>query len=186
VGLLVLSPVIAVIAVAIKLDDGGSILYGQERTAVFGETFTVYKFRSMRPAEDDCTPDEDEVYRVTRVGGVLRKTHLDEIPQLWAILTGKMSVVGPRAVWTDEEVHLEDEATDWRNRWFVKPGLTGLAQINDVTSAEAEAKLRYNLEYIHRQSFWFDVKIVVRQLWSVVIDAVSVAVGRERPEESQE
>ncbi|MEF8783945.1 MAG: sugar transferase [Haloarculaceae archaeon] len=178
VGLVVLSPVIAAIAIAIKLDDGGAILYGQERTALFGETFTVYKFRSMRPADEECTPEADESDRVTRVGRVLRKTHLDEIPQLWAILTGKMSVVGPRAVWTDEELHLEAEASDWRKRWFVKPGLTGLAQINDVTSAEAEAKLRYDLEYIRQQSVWFDVKIVVRQIWQVVIDVLALVTGR--------
>ena len=83
-----------------------------------------------------------------------------------------MSVVGPRAVWTDEEIHLQEEAVSWRKRWFIKPGLTGLAQINNATSADVEAKLRYDLEYIRRQSFWFDLKIVVRQLWQVATDAV--------------
>jgi len=83
-----------------------------------------------------------------------------------------MSVVGPRAVWTDEEVHLEEETAAWRKRWFIKPGLTGLAQINEATSAEAEAKLGYDLQYIRQQSFWFDLKIVVRQLWGVGQDLV--------------
>ncbi|MFC7071578.1 sugar transferase [Halovenus rubra] len=163
----VLSPVIALIGVAIKLDDGGPLLYRQERTAVFGRTFTVRKFRSMVSATEDTLPDSEEKQRITRVGSVLRKTHLDEIPQLWAILAGDMSVVGPRAVWTDEEVHLENKTTAWRKRWFIKPGLTGLAQINNATSAEAEDKLRYDLQYIRQQSFWFDIKIVVRQLWQV-------------------
>ena len=151
--LLVLSPVIGLISAAIKLDNDGSVLYQQERTAAFGNTFTVYKFRSMTPATEDSSPDSEEEYRVTRVGRVLWTTHLDEIPQLWAILTGKMSVVGPRAVWTEEEVHLEEEAGAWRKRWFIKPGLTGLAQINDATSAEAQDKLRYDLQYIRQQSF---------------------------------
>jgi lipopolysaccharide/colanic/teichoic acid biosynthesis glycosyltransferase len=84
-----------------------------------------------------------------------------------------MSVVGPRAVWTDEEVHLERAAENWRKRWFVKPGLTGLAQINDVDSTEPEKKLRYDIEYIRRQSFWFDLKIVVRQVWLVLLDLVN-------------
>lgn len=185
VALLLLSPVIIVIMLAIKLDDGGDILYHQERTASFGSTFTIYKFRSMTPEDERTAPDEDESYRVTRVGRVLRRTHLDEIPQLWSILTGKMSVVGPRAVWTDEEAHLEDEALRWRKRWFIKPGLTGLAQIRDATSTDAEAKLRYDLEYIRRQSFWFDLKIVVRQLWQVGADAVGYALGRDTVDDSE-
>jgi len=178
-ALIVLSPVIAAIALAIKLDDGGLLFYSQERTAAFGTTFTIYKFRTMTPAKEDTTPDSEEEERVTRVGRMLRKTHLDEIPQLWAILTGKMSVVGPRAVWTDEEIHLEAETNAWRKRWFIKPGLTGLAQIHDATSADAEAKLRYDLEYIRRQSFWFDLKIVVRQLWQVGSDATGFVAGTD-------
>ena len=176
-ALLVLLPVIVLICAAIKLDDGGPILYSQERTAAFGRTFDVHKFRSMTPDEEDTTPDSEERYRITRVGRVLRKTHLDEIPQLWAIFTGKMSVVGPRATWTDEEILLEAEATAWRKRWFIKPGLTGLAQINDASSAEAREKLHYDLLYIRQQSFWFDLKIVARQLWGVGSDALGFVIA---------
>lgn len=174
-AVLVLSlPVVVAIAAAIKLDDGGPVFYSQERTAAFGDTFTVYKFRTMRAGGEDCTPTEDgENDRITPVGRVLRAVHLDELPQLWAILWGQMSVVGPRAAWTDEERHLEDVATNWRKRWFVEPGLTGLAQINNASSLDPEAKLRYDVEYIRQQSFWFDVKIVVRQLWMVVEDSVN-------------
>lgn len=170
-GLVVLLPFIVIISLAIKLEDRGPILYTQERTAGFGESFTVHKFRSMTVDEASPDPDADQD-RITRVGGVIRWTHLDEIPQLWTILIGRMSVVGPRAVWVEEESILEStvDPTRWRKRWFVKPGLTGLAQVNDVSSSEADAKLRYDLEYIRRQSFWFDVKIVVRQLWKVVSD----------------
>jgi lipopolysaccharide/colanic/teichoic acid biosynthesis glycosyltransferase len=170
-ALLVLAPVVLVIAAAIKLDDGGAVLYSQERTAEFGDTFTVYKFRTMRSGGAETTPGSERD-RVTRVGRLLRRTHLDEIPQLWTILTGRMSVVGPRATWTDEESHLEAVASTWRKRWFVKPGLTGLAQINGATSADPEAKLRYDLQYVREQSFRTDLEIVLRQLWQVGYDAV--------------
>jgi lipopolysaccharide/colanic/teichoic acid biosynthesis glycosyltransferase len=177
VGLLVLSPVIIVVAVAIKLEDGGSVFYTQERTAALGDTFDVYKFRSMRPATgDDSEPTSDESNdRITRVGRFIRRTHLDEVPQLLAILRGEMSVVGPRAVWTDEEAHIQSGTSDWRKRWFVKPGLTGLAQVNGASSLDPEAKLRYDVEYIRRQSFWFDLKLVVRQLWTVAGDIIDTA-----------
>jgi len=173
IGLLIAAPFVAGIALAIKLDDGGSILYGQERTATFGDTFQVYKFRSMVGNTEDVEPmaDEENPY-ITDVGQWLRRTHLDEIPQLYSILIGDMSVVGPRAVWTDEEVELDAVTDDWRKRWFVKPGLTGLAQINDASSTDPDAKLRYDIEYIRRQSFWFDLKIVTRQLWKVAVDVV--------------
>ena len=171
VGLLVWLPAMLVIAVAIKLDSPGPVLYKQDRTAVLGETFPVYKFRTMVPEGETAEPVEDEENdRVTRVGRLLRKTHLDEIPQLWTILTGRMSVVGPRAVWTNEEALLEESSQMWRKRWFVKPGLTGLAQVNGAKSTDPEAKLKWDIEYIRRQSFCFDVKIVIRQVWGVCID----------------
>ncbi|SFC75400.1 Sugar transferase involved in LPS biosynthesis (colanic, teichoic acid) [Halobiforma haloterrestris] len=171
VGMVVFAPLMGVIAVAVTVDSPGPVLYSQDRTAGFGETFPVYKFRTMIPEGESATPSDDEENdRITRVGRVLRRTHLDELPQLWSIFVGDMSVVGPRAAWTEEEVLLEADAPAWRKRWFVKPGLTGLAQINDVTSTAPREKLRYDLEYIRRQSFWFDLKIVVRQLWGVLED----------------
>ncbi|SFR34703.1 sugar transferase [Halorubrum sodomense] len=185
-GLIGLSPVILAIAIAIKLDDGGSILYQQERTAVFGETFDVYKFRSMVEDAESVTgatiSDEDEGGvdpRVTRVGRVLRQTHLDEMPQLWAVLSGKMSVVGPRPERPEIDADIQHGVDDWPKRWFVKPGLTGLAQINDVTGKEPDRKIRYDLQYIKRQSFSFDMKIVTRQIWKVLVDAAAIVTDEE-------
>ena len=173
-ALLLLSPLLLIIAAAIRLDSPGPILYQQTRTAAFGNTFTIAKFRTMVPDSEEATPiDDSENDRITRVGRILRSTHLDEIPQLIAILRGQMSVVGPRAAWVDEETVLENETDAWRRRWFVKPGLTGLAQINEVSSTNPEAKLRYDIEYIRNQSFWFDLKIVIRQLWMVGEDLIS-------------
>jgi lipopolysaccharide/colanic/teichoic acid biosynthesis glycosyltransferase len=176
VGLLLSIPFVVCIAVAIKLDDGGPVFYEQERTAAFGDTLGVYKFRTMIKgaesasavisAADAGRPDP----RVTRVGGLLRATHLDEIPQLALVLAGTMSVVGPRPERPELDTDMEQDVGEWRRRWFVKPGLTGLSQINDITGHSPREKLRYDIEYIRRQSLWFDAKIVVRQLWIVWVD----------------
>ncbi|MFC6974531.1 sugar transferase [Halomicroarcula sp. GCM10025709] len=181
VGLVVLTPIIAVIAIAIKLEDGGPILYWQERTAVFGKTFTIAKFRSMVPnaeSESGATISAEDAGgtdpRVTPVGTVLRTSHLDEIPQLWSVLLGDMSVVGPRPERPSLDADMESAVEEWPNRWFVRPGLTGLAQINGVTGTDPERKLQYDIEYIRQQSLSFDGKIVIRQLYQVLTDAISL------------
>jgi lipopolysaccharide/colanic/teichoic acid biosynthesis glycosyltransferase len=183
-GLLILSPFIVFIAAGIKLDSSGPVLYSQRRTAEFGETFTIYKFRSMVAHAESRTgavlSQEDAGGvdpRVTRMGKILRKTHIDEIPQLWSVLVGDMSVVGPRPERPELDANIESDVDEWRSRWFVKPGLTGLAQINDVTGHQPERKLRYDIEYIRQQSFWFDLKIVTRQIYGVVVDAASIIFG---------
>jgi lipopolysaccharide/colanic/teichoic acid biosynthesis glycosyltransferase len=176
-GLVALSPLLLAAAVAIKLDSTGPVLYSQERTAEFGDTFTVYKFRSMVPEAEAGTgarlSEEDAGGvdpRVTRVGRVLRRTHLDEIPQLWSILAGDMSVVGPRPERPALDSDIESSVAQWRRRWFVKPGLTGLAQIRGATGHDPAEKLRYDVEYVRRQSFPLDLKIVIRQVWQVLGD----------------
>ncbi|WP_338756295.1 sugar transferase [Halobacterium salinarum] len=183
-GLLALTPLVLAIAAAIKLDDGGSVLYTQQRTAVFGDTFDVYKFRSMienAESETGATISDEDAgdtdSRVTRVGQMLRDTHLDEIPQLWAVLKGDMSVVGPRPERPALDSDIQTGVVDWHKRWFVKPGLTGLAQVNGVTGVEPAAKLRHDLTYVKRQSFSFDVALVVQQIWKVVADALGLFCG---------
>jgi lipopolysaccharide/colanic/teichoic acid biosynthesis glycosyltransferase len=176
-ALFCLSPIIVIIALAVKLDSPGPMLYGQTRTAAFGDTFKIYKFRSMvtdAEAETGAKLSEEDAGdtdpRVTRVGRVLRRTHLDEIPQLWSILVGDMSVVGPRPERPELDADIETNVEEWRSRWFVKPGLTGMAQINGVTGHQPAEKLRYDIQYIRNQSFGFDLKIVVRQFYSVFVD----------------
>jgi len=173
-SLILLAPVLLLCAIAIKLDSSGPVLYSQERTASFGETFTIYKLRSMvsnAESETGATVSAEDTGnvdpRVTRVGRVLRQTHLDEVPQLWSILVGDMTVVGPRPERPELDADMERGVGQWRRRWFVKPGLTGLAQIRGATGYDPESKLRYDIEYIRNQSFWFDLKIVIRQLWQV-------------------
>jgi lipopolysaccharide/colanic/teichoic acid biosynthesis glycosyltransferase len=190
-GLLFLSPFIVLIAAAIKAEDGDSIFYGQDRTAELGETFTAYKFRSMvenAEAKTGAKLSEEDAGgrdpRVTRVGYFLRKTHMDEIPQLWSILVGDMSVVGPRPERPELDGEFHAKGIKWRKRWFVKPGLTGLAQINDVTGVEPRKKLRYDVEYIRRQSLRTDVTIVIRQIWQVVVDGAAVLRGEDPEQKS--
>jgi lipopolysaccharide/colanic/teichoic acid biosynthesis glycosyltransferase len=169
-ALLALSPVIAAIVLAIKIEGEGPLFFSQTRTYLFGETFRVHKFRTLKPdpeGEVGTTFDGD---RETPLGNFLRATHLDEIPQLWSILVGDMSVVGPRPAQTELEDDFQAEAPEWKQRWFVKPGLTGLAQINDATSQEPAEKLNYDIHYIRNQSVWFDMKITIRQFWKVFID----------------
>lgn len=185
IGLLLLSPLLLIIAVAISADSPGPVLYSQDRTSWLGGTFQVYKFRSMI---DDAEATTGAVVstedaggidpRVTNVGLVLRKTHFDEIPQLWSILIGDMSVVGPRPERPILDRDIQASGVDWERRWFVKPGLTGLAQVYEITGFEPEEKLRLDLEYIYRQSFWFDMKIVLRQLWAVARDVVEILKRR--------
>ncbi|WP_435156887.1 sugar transferase [Haladaptatus sp. DFWS20] len=187
ISLLVFAPLLGVIALAIKLDSPGPVFYSQARTAEFGGTFQVYKFRSMvtdAEAETGAKVSEEDKGevdpRVTRVGRILRRTHLDEIPQLWSILVGDMSVVGPRPERPELDSDIETGVVEWRKRWFIKPGLTGLAQISDATGHEPAKKLRYDIEYVRRQSFWFDVQIVTRQLWQVVRDVGYLIRGEEK------
>lgn len=187
VALLVLSPLVVLIAAAIKLDSEGPVFFTQKRTRRFGGEFTFYKFRTMVENAEELTgvvvsaEDAGGVDpRVTRVGRILRKTHVDEIPQLWSILTGEMSVVGPRPAQAELEGEFESSTPEWGKRWFVKPGLTGLAQINDATGHEPDEKLYYDLQYIRRQSILFDVEIVVRQIWKVGVDVVEM-LGRRIP-----
>lgn len=191
IGLLVLVPLILVILVAIKLDSSGPILYKQTRTSMFGETFTLVKFRSMvTDAEADGVQlsheDVGEIDpRVTDVGQWLRKTHLDEIPQLFSVLSGAMSVVGPRPERPAIDREITADGIEWSKRWFVKPGLTGLAQVNDVTGFEPETKLKYDLEYVRRRSLWFDIKLVCLQLWLIAADMTPLAPQRHADEDSE-
>ena len=181
-ALLVLTPVIALISLAIILEGNGPILFSQERTDRFGETFRIYKFRTLKPEPEGEVGTEFADDRRTPLGDLLRTTHLDEIPQLWSILSGDMSVVGPRPAQTDLESEFEDAAPTWKRRWFVKPGLTGLAQIYNATSQEPSVKIEYDIDYIQRRSFRFDLKIVIRQFWQVARDVAKINTEPESEE----
>ena len=174
-GLLLSLPVWAVAAASIKLYDGGRIFYAQDRVGQDGRTFRAWKFRSMRPdAESRVGPLQAAAHdpRVTPVGRVLRATAMDELPQLWNILRGDMSFVGPRALRPGEieagsdgrEVPLE-AVPGFALRCRVRPGLTGVAQIYAPRDLPRRQKFRYDRIYIRRQSFWLDVRLILLSFW---------------------
>ncbi len=161
------APLMMLTALAIRLDSKGPILYSQERVGETGRVFTVYKFRSMRAdAEQAGRPvwarDKDD--RITRVGRFIRKTRLDELPQLWNVMRGDMSFVGPRPERPFFVEQLAREIPFYMQRHAVKPGLTGWAQVKyeyGSSIEDAMEKLRYDLYYIKHLSVFFDLTIVL-------------------------
>lgn len=154
-GLILISPLMLIIAIAIKMDDKGTILFKQERTGKRGKNFTLYKFRTM--AENNDVHDFSKPDEHTKVGKFLRKTSLDELPQLYSIATGKMSFIGPRP-WIPD--YYEKMNSIQRKRYSVRPGLTGLAQVMGRNGITINEKIKYDLEYIENYSFLQDIKII--------------------------
>jgi lipopolysaccharide/colanic/teichoic acid biosynthesis glycosyltransferase len=174
-GLLVSSPLWLVFAAAIKLEDGGPIFFAQERVGKNGRVFNALKFRSMRPNAEALTGPvqaiEDDP-RVTRVGRWLRKTAMDELPQLWNILRGDMSFVGPRALRPGEIeaeadgrlVALED-VPGFEHRIRVRPGLTGLAQVYARRDVPRRHKFKYDRIYVEKRSWMLDLRLILLSFW---------------------
>ena len=172
-GIVVLIPLWVILAIAIKIDDPGPVFFRQKRIGqdVNGEKqfFQIYKYRSMKM----CTPKDcpthllknPEQY-ITKVGGFLRKTSLDELPQIFNILAGQMSIFGPRpALWNQDDLY-EERAKYGANG--VKPGLTGWAQINGRDELPIDVKARLDGEYVRKLSFGFDVKCFFGTIVSVL------------------
>lgn len=166
VGLVLAAPLMALTALAVRLDSRGPILYRQERVGKDGRPFTLCKFRSMRDDAEQGTPvwaqDHDE--RVTRVGRVIRLTRLDELPQLWNVLRGDMSLVGPRPERPFFVQQLAARIPFYSARHVVRPGVTGWAQVKyryGSSVEDAAEKLRYDLYYIKHQSLSFDMTILL-------------------------
>ncbi|MCC6552252.1 MAG: TIGR03013 family PEP-CTERM/XrtA system glycosyltransferase [Polyangiaceae bacterium] len=166
IGLIVALPIMIVTAIAVKLDSPGPFLYSQVRTGAHGRLFRIHKFRSMRAdaEKDGAAWAAENDPRVTRVGRVIRATRLDELPQLWNVLAGEMSLVGPRPERPEFVAMLERQIPFFRQRLSVKPGVTGHAQVRCRYGASAEdalEKLQYDLFYMKRFSLWFDLSILV-------------------------
>lgn len=154
-GLIILLPIILVISVLIKLDSEGPVLFKQIRTGKNGKNITIYKFRTM--AKDNDVRDFSKGDKHTKIGTILRKTSLDELPQLISILKGDMSFIGPRP-WIPE--YYENMNEIQRHRVDVRPGLTGLAQANGRNAITIFDKISYDLEYIKNYSLGQDIKIL--------------------------
>lgn len=174
-GLLVLSPVSLLIAIAIKLEDGGPVMFVQDRVGKDCRVFPAYKFRSMIVDAERFTGAIQAVTndpRMTRVGRVLRATAFDELPQLWNILRGDMSVVGPRPLRPAESdttangEHLPLSAIrGYEARHRVRPGMTGIAQIYAPRDLPRSGKFRYDLLYLRRASLWLDLRLIAQSFW---------------------
>lgn len=168
-GLIVLSPVFLILMIAIKLDSKGPILFHQKRVGVHRTYFYILKFRTMRvDTPKDCPTHmlENPDQFITRVGKFLRKTSLDELPQVMNILAGQMSIIGPRpALWNQYDL-LEERDKYGAND--VRPGLTGWAQINGRDELPIEVKARLDGEYVERMSFLFDLKCFFGTVVSVL------------------
>jgi lipopolysaccharide/colanic/teichoic acid biosynthesis glycosyltransferase len=186
-GLLIVSPILALVAIAVKLESRGPVLFRQERLGLGGRPFILYKFRSMfstaeqehhrdhvreliradaaepRPTEDVWLPIAADA-RVTRLGAFLRRSHLDELPQLINIVRGEMSLVGPRP-----PIPYEVEVYEpWHlRRLSVIPGLTGLWQATAWGRISFDDGVALDLAYIDRRSFWFDLQLVGRTIWQI-------------------
>ena len=173
-GLLLSAPLWGLIAAAIKLDDGGAVFFSQERVGHGGRVFRALKFRSMRPDAEaiagalQATADDP---RVTRVGRILRATAMDELPQLWNILRGDMSFVGPRALRPGEieseggELVPLEAVPGYATRIRVRPGLTGIAQIYAPRDVPRRHKFRYDRVYIRQRSVWLDLRLILVSFW---------------------
>jgi len=177
-GLLVLSPVLLIAAIAVKLDSPGPVFYGQTRVGRGNRPFTIRKLRTMVVNADqlrdelaDANQADGPLFkidhdpRVTRVGGFLRRTSLDELPQLWNVLRNEMSLVGPRPGLPSEAVHWDAEL---RERLRVKPGITGMWQVNGRSNASFDEYARLDLYYVHNWSLLVDIGILARTIPTVL------------------
>lgn len=168
IGLVLLSPIILLFVVAIKLDSKGPVLFKQKRVGMNKEQFHILKFRTMKIDTPKDTPThllEDPMQYITRVGKFLRKTSLDELPQIWNILVGEMSIIGPRpALWNQYDLIAERDKYKAND---VKPGLTGWAQINGRDELPIEVKAKLDGEYVEKMNFRFDLKCFIGTFISV-------------------
>lgn len=169
IGLILLSPVFALIAISIKLDSAGPVLFRQERIGMGKRHFELYKFRTMTidaPGDMPTHLFKNATSHITKVGRFLRRTSLDELPQLWNILKGEMSVIGPRpALWNQEDLIAERDKYDAND---VRPGLTGWAQINGRDELPIETKAKLDGEYVERMGPLMDTKCFLNTITKVI------------------
>ena len=168
-GIIVLSPVYLLVALAIKIDDPGPVFFRQKRVGIHKTHFQILKFRSMKMSTPKDTPThllENPEQYITRVGRILRKTSLDELPQIFQIFTGDMSIIGPRpALWNQFDLIAERDKYGAND---VRPGLTGWAQINGRDELPIDVKARFDGEYVKNISFLFDCKCFFGTILSVL------------------
>lgn len=165
VGLLLLSPLLLFLAWRIRVSMGSPVLFRQQRPGLHGKPFTMVKFRTMRDEigeNGELLPNDQ---RITKLGRVLRSTSLDELPELWNVLKGDMSLVGPRPLLME---YLPLYSTEQARRHEVRPGITGLAQVNGRNAITWEEKFKLDVWYVDHQSIWLDGRILFQTIASVL------------------
>ena len=165
-GLSIGIPLIIIFGILVKLEDGGPIIYKQERLGKDGKIFNLYKIRSMRIDAEKFGVQwaQNNDPRVLKVGKFIRKTRIDEIPQLFNILKGDMSIVGPRPERPMFTMQFNEEIDGFVNRLSVKPGLTGLAQVNGGYEMTPKEKLNWDLKYIQNKNIFLDINIIFKTI----------------------
>lgn len=165
VGLVVLSPVIVITALVVRLNLGSPVLFTQPRPGRGGRIFRLYKFRSMRSVDESRGWVTDE-QRLTRFGRILRSTSLDELPSLWNVLHGDMSVVGPRPLLVE---YLPRYTPEQNRRHEVRPGITGLAQVNGRNTLSWEDRFAFDVRYVEHRSLSMDTRVLLGTVRTVLI-----------------
>ncbi len=188
-GIVVLAIPMVIIALLIKIDSKGPVLFKQKRVGVHKKHFNILKFRSMRTDTPKDMPTHmlgNATSHITKVGAVLRKLSLDELPQIFNIFVGQMSIIGPRpALWNQDDLIAERDKYGAND---IKPGLTGWAQINGRDELPIDVKARLDGEYVEKLSFWFDVKCFFGTIFSVlksdgVVEGGTGEIEKEKEEE---
>ncbi|HWY69375.1 MAG TPA: sugar transferase [Terriglobales bacterium] len=161
--LIVAAPLMLVIAVCVRASMGSPVLFQQLRPGLGGRLFVLHKFRSMRIGNGSGSDSVD--HRISRLGAVLRKTSLDELPELWNVLRGEMSLVGPRPLLKE---YLDRYSPEQRRRHEVLPGITGWAQVNGRNALDWDERFTMDIWYVDHQSLWLDLKILSMTLLQVL------------------
>ena len=165
IGFVLVFPLLCLLTIIILFTLGSPILFKQQRPGLFGKPFIFYKFRTMTSEKDEngnLLPDEK---RLTKFGNFLRKTSLDELPSLWNVLKGNMSLVGPRPLLME---YLPLYSKEQARRHEVKPGITGWAQVNGRNAISWDEKFKFDIWYVENQSLRLDIKIIILTIWKVL------------------
>ena len=184
-GLILLSPILLIVVVLIRIQMGAPVFFKQERLGKNGKIFKIFKFRTM--VDNAITIGsglrmDEKDSRVTKLGNVLRKTSLDELPQLFNVLKGEMSLIGPRPPVPYHPYKYEDYDETQKQRFLVRPGISGYAQVKVRNNATWEERIVYDVEYVERIGFWFDLYLMLTTISITVRQKNISAQGRKKQE----
>lgn len=187
IAIIILSPVFLIIAIAIKIDSKGPIFFLQERLGKDGKVFKIIKFRTMvvnaEHIGDGLKVKSEKDNRITKIGKILRKTSLDELPQFVNVLKGDMTIIGPRPPVTYYPYKYEEYTEEQKNRFNVKPGITGLAQVKVRNSVSWDERIKIDLLYVKKVTFLSDIKIAILTFISV-FNKKGIYIEKERVKKS--